>query len=112
MPSTLEVLDRPTGFFGEGKAIPGAEPWPARAPDPGVCTNMGAHAPQSRWRQLVRSAASVAVVASVFGLLLTWMGGAFRAKVRPSEGPPARPSAAGRTVVTVEKVRSEETVTA
>lgn len=40
------------------------------------------------------------------------MGGALRERVRPGEVPTARPSAAGRTVVPVERVRGEETATA
>jgi membrane fusion protein, multidrug efflux system len=73
---------------------------------------MGTHPPPRRWQQLVKSAASAAVAVSAFGLFLAWMGGALREKVRPGEVPPARPSAAGRTVVLVESVRGEETATA
>src|SRR5262245_60064339 len=73
---------------------------------------MGTHPPPRRWRQLVQSVASAAVAVSAFGLFLAWMGGALREKVRPGEVTPARPSAAGRTVVPVERARGEETATA
>lgn len=43
---------------------------------------------------------------------MAWMGGVFREKVRPSELPVERPSASGRAIVTVERVRVEETVAA
>src|SRR5262249_31039101 len=45
------------------------------------------------------------------GLLLAWMGGTFRDRIRPGEVPAGRPSAAARTLVTVEQVRGEETAT-
>jgi RND family efflux transporter MFP subunit len=89
MASTREALDHPREFLV-----------------------MGTHRPPHRWRQLVKSAASAAAAVSAFGLFLAWMGGALREKVRPGELPPARPSAAGRTVVPVEQVRGEETATA
>jgi RND family efflux transporter MFP subunit len=54
---------------------------------------------------------AVAAVA-VLSLFLAWMGGAFRDKVRPGELPVGRPSAAGRTLVSVEKVRGEDTAAA
>jgi len=52
--------------------------------------------------------ASAAAAISAFGLFLAWMGGAFREKVRAGEVLPVRPSAAGRTIVMVERVRGEE----
>jgi RND family efflux transporter MFP subunit len=54
---------------------------------------------------------AVAAVAAL-SLFLAWMGGAFRDKVRPGELPVGRPSAAGRTLVSVEKVRGEDTAAA
>jgi membrane fusion protein, multidrug efflux system len=74
--------------------------------------NMETHPLSRPWRQRVKSAASTAVVVSAFGLFLAWMGGALHEKVRPGELPRVRPSAAGRTVVPVERVRGEETATA
>src|SRR5262245_62373956 len=73
---------------------------------------MGTQPPPRRWTQLVKSAASAVIAVSAFGLFLAWMGGALRGKVRPGELPPTRPSAAGRTVVPVERIRGEETATA
>jgi membrane fusion protein (multidrug efflux system) len=55
---------------------------------------------------------SAAGAVAALGLFLAWMGGAFRDKVRPGEVPVPRPSAAGRSLAPVEKVRGEETATA
>src|SRR5262245_8700859 len=93
---------------------------PASAPDfaavkrrqQGGDANVGTHLPPRPGRQRVKSAASAAVAVSAFGLFLAWMGGEFREKVNPGELPPARPSAAGRTIVLVERVRGVETATA
>lgn len=65
-----------------------------------------------RWWPVVRSivTATIAVIALV--LFLAWMGGAFHEKVPPGEVVAQRPSAAGRTLVTVEKQQSDDTVAA
>jgi multidrug efflux system membrane fusion protein len=55
---------------------------------------------------------SATAAVAALGLFLAWMGGAFRDTVRPGEVPAGRPSAAGRTLATVERVRGEETATA
>lgn len=65
-----------------------------------------------RWWRVARSVGSAAVAVAALGLFLAWMGGAFRDKTRPGEVPAARPSAAGRTLVAVEKVRGEDTASA
>src|SRR5205807_322732 len=105
-------LDPAPEFVDESNSSRGAEARSTRTPDPGVSASMGAHPPARRWRQVVKSIASVAVAVSAFGLLLAWMGGDFRDKVRPGEVPAGRPPAAGRTLDTVERVRGEETATA
>lgn len=66
--------------------------------------------PRPRW-QAIRSISSATVAVAALGLFLAWMGGAFRDKVRPGEVPVRRPSAAGRTIVPVERVCGEETAT-
>jgi RND family efflux transporter MFP subunit len=65
-----------------------------------------------RWWRAVRSVVSAAVAVAALGLFLAWMGGAFQDKVRPGQVGADRPPAAGRTLVTVEKVRGEDTATA
>jgi RND family efflux transporter MFP subunit len=89
MASTGDVLDHPLTFL-----------------------HAGTHPPPRRWRRLVRSAAFAAAAVAAFGLLLAWTGGALREKVRSGGVPPVRPSAAGRDVVPVERVRGEETASA
>jgi membrane fusion protein, multidrug efflux system len=54
---------------------------------------------------------SIAAAVTAIGVTLAWTGGTFRDRVRPGEIPAGRPSAAARTLVTVERVRGEETVT-
>jgi membrane fusion protein, multidrug efflux system len=86
--------------------------WPARNSDPGVSAKTGAFAaPRRPWR-LVRAATPAAAGVAALGLLLAWMSGNFRGKVFPDQVPAVRPSAVGRTLVTVERVRGEETVAA
>lgn len=73
------------------------------------------HQPQPlphRWWRAVRSAVSATAAVAALGLFLAWMGGAFREKVRPGEVAADRPSAVGRTLEPVEKLRSEDTATA
>jgi membrane fusion protein (multidrug efflux system) len=65
-----------------------------------------------RWWRAVRSIVSAIVAVAALGVFLAWMGGAFREKVRPGELTAGRPSAAGRTLVSVEKVRGEDTAAA
>ena len=112
MASTREVLEHPREFFDESTSSRGPERWATRTPEPDVSASIGAHPLPRRWRRLVKSAASGAVAVSAFGLFLAWMGGDFRGKVRPGEVPAGRPSAADRTLVTVERVRGEETAAA
>lgn len=57
-------------------------------------------------------AASALVALAVLGLFLAWMGGVFHPKVAPGESPVDRPAAAGRTLIPVERVKGDETVTA
>src|SRR5262245_18271812 len=107
------AIDQPPEFFAECNSSRWAEAWSARARDPEGRTNVSTPPPPPlRWRRLVKPAATAVVAVSAFSLVLAWGGGALRKKIRPGELPPARPSATGRTVVPVERVRGEETVTA
>jgi RND family efflux transporter MFP subunit len=65
-----------------------------------------------RWWGAVRSLAATAVAVATLGLFLAWLGGAFRDKVPPGEVPAERPSAAGRALVPVEKIRAADTAAA
>jgi RND family efflux transporter MFP subunit len=69
-------------------------------------------ATRGRWWPVVRSVGTATAAVAALGLFLAWMGGAFRHKVPPGEVPVERPSAAGRTLVTVERVQGEETAAA
>lgn len=62
-----------------------------------------------RW-QAVRTVGSAILAVAGLGVFLAWMGGAFRDKVEPGEVPAPRTPSAGRTLVTVEKIRSYETI--
>lgn len=64
--------------------------------------------PLPRWH-FVRSASSVTAAIAALGLLFVWMGGSAREKVRAGEVLPPRSSAHGRTIVAVERIRSQET---
>jgi RND family efflux transporter MFP subunit len=65
--------------------------------------------PEGRWWPLVRSVGSAVVALAALVAFLAWMGGAFREKVHPGEGPVPRASAAGRTTAVVEKRRVADT---
>lgn len=85
---------------------------PAQHSDPGVGANAGTFAAPGRAWRLVRSAKSPAAAVAALGLLLAWMGGNFSGKVCPGEIPAVRPTAVGRTLVTVERLRGAETADA
>jgi RND family efflux transporter MFP subunit len=59
---------------------------------------------------VVRTVLSALLAIIALGVFLAWMGGVFRHKVPPGEVPVSRPTSLGRTLVTVEKVRSYDTV--
>ncbi|MBA4066508.1 MAG: efflux RND transporter periplasmic adaptor subunit [Isosphaera sp.] len=69
-------------------------------------------AARRRWWPVVRSAASATLAVAALGVFLAWMGGAFREKVRPGEAVAERPSSVGRTLVAVERVRTDDTAAA
>lgn len=69
-------------------------------------------AARRRWWPVARSAASATLAVAALGVFLAWMGGAFREKVRPGEAAAERPSADGRTLAAVERVRTDDTVAA
>lgn len=69
-------------------------------------------AARRRWWPAVRAAASAVLAVAALALFLAWMGGAFREKLRPGEVSADRPSAAGRKLVAVERVRAEDTAAA
>src|SRR4051794_14768960 len=112
MPSAREVLDHSRKVFGVANSSHGAEAWSTRTLGSSEAADTGPRRLPRRWRPLVKPVSSAAVAVTALGLLLAWMGGALRGQVRPGELSPARPSAAGRTVVAVERVRGEETATA
>lgn len=68
--------------------------------------------PSRRWLHAVRIAIGSVAALAVLALFLAWMGGAFRGKIRPAELSAPRPSATGRTFVSVESLRTEDTTTA
>lgn len=68
--------------------------------------------PRRRFFRTVRTVLSAVVAIAVLGVFLAWMGGSFREKVQPGEASVSRPSASGRTLVPVEKLRSADSVTA
>jgi RND family efflux transporter MFP subunit len=65
----------------------------------------------SRFR-LIKTAASATTALAALALFLAWMGGAFHEKVKPGVVPVERPSAAGRTLVTIERTVETETIAA
>jgi len=67
--------------------------------------------PRRTWR-VVRAALSAVLAIAILGLFLAWMGGSFHEKVQPGEIAASKPSIAGRTLILVEKLRSEDTATA
>ncbi len=62
--------------------------------------------------RIVRSVLSAAIAIAVLSVFLAWMGGSFREKVHPGEASVSRPTVNGRTLVPVEKLRSDDSVTA
>jgi RND family efflux transporter MFP subunit len=68
--------------------------------------------PPRRASRIVRSVLSAVIAIAALSVFLAWMGGSFRERVRPGEASVTRPSSAGRTLVAVEKLRSDDTVTA
>lgn len=67
--------------------------------------------PTRIWSML-KTVLAVAGGLVVLGLFLAWMGGAFHEKVRPGTVAVERPSAAGRSIVSVERQRADDTVVA
>ena len=67
--------------------------------------------PRRPWA-LVKTGLTAAAALAALGLFLAWMGGAFHHKVEPGAVPVERPTAAGRTLVPVERVRAEDAVEA
>lgn len=65
--------------------------------------------PATRWWPRVRSVGSVVLALAALVAFLAWMGGAFREKVRPGEGPVPRTSASGRPTAVVEERRVADT---
>jgi membrane fusion protein, multidrug efflux system len=68
--------------------------------------------PAARLLGPLKTAVLTAAALAGLGLFLAWMGGAFHSKVAPGVEPVERPSAAGRTLVAVERTEGPETVTA
>lgn len=61
---------------------------------------------------VVKSVVFVTAALAGLGLFLAWMGGAFHQKVHPGSEAVEKPTAAGRTLVTAERINEPETVIA
>ena len=68
--------------------------------------------PTARLFGVLKNVVFVTLALGGLGVFLAWMGGAFHQKVHPGSEPVEKPSAAGRTLVTAERVSEAETITA